>query len=103
MVFLIKCAFRGNNNADVLSGFVSATNDEERELLALMVETFNEVPTYNGKFTSNERTLLFKSVEIELLKKSLEYISKNLEVPFKYVVAKNFVGDKDLLKKHFKC
>lgn len=82
-----------------ITGRFSATSDEERELLELMVETFESIPVYNNKFACNGKTLLFKSVRADLLMNSLNFISKELEVPFKFMLAKNFVGNVELVKK----
>ena len=86
----------------LITGRLVPTSQDEVEGLALMVEAFQEIETFNGKFASNEKTLLFKSVEVSLLKSMLEYLSRELEIDFKYQIAKNFVGDKEKLKKHFR-
>lgn len=100
MVFKIVNAYEKSKEFLVTGRFV-ATTDEEAELLKLMVEAFAEIQTFSGKFVANDKTVLFKSVEVKLLKQSIDFMSKNLEFPMKYVIAKNFCGSKEGLKKHW--
>lgn len=98
MYFKIMQAYE-KEKTTYITGRFSASNEEEKELLDLMVETFESVPVYNNKFACNGKTLLFKSVRADLLMDSLMYIGKELEVPFKFILTKNFVGSKELVKK----
>ena len=86
----------------LVTGRLVPNSDDELELLGVMVEVFREIQVFNNKLASNDKTLLFKSVEVNLLKQNIEFISKNLEVDFKYQIAKNFVGSKEQLKKYFR-
>lgn len=101
MIFKIVNGYE-KENSFLVTGRLVPTSEDEVEGLAVMVETFQEIQTFNGKFASNEKTLLFKSVEVSLLKSMLDYLSRELEIDFKYQIAKNFVGDKEKLKKYFR-
>lgn len=98
MFFKIVQAYE-KANTTYITGRFSATSDEEQTLLDLMVDTFDSIPVYNNKFASSGKTLLFKSVRADLLMDNLNYISKELEVPFKFMLAKNFVGSKELVER----
>ena len=101
MLFKIVNAY-DKDKSFLVTGRLVPTSDDEVEGLEVMVDVFKEIQTFNGKFASNEKTLLFKSVEVGLLKNMLDYLHKELEIDFKYQIAKNFVGNKEMLIKHLK-
>lgn len=98
MVFKVAQAVC-KNGRDLVTGYFSATNAEEQELIGVMIEVFGEVPTYNNKFYTDGKRILFKSVELELLKENLNYISRELVVPITFQANKHFTGNRDILSK----
>ena len=92
MIFKIVNGYEKNSEF-LITGRLVPTSEDEVEGLAVMVDVFKDIPTFSGKFASNDKTLLFKSVEVNLLKQMLDYLSRELEVDFKYQIAKNFAPE----------
>lgn len=89
----------------IVSGrFSPDPNDESEKIgLPIMVEELQAIPAFTDKLATNSRrdTVLFKSVEVGLLKDQLKHLSSVLEFNLEYVPAKNYCGDPELYEKYF--
>lgn len=85
---------------DLITGYFLTQDEDERAVLKIMCEVFGDLPVYSDKFKCNGKNLLFKSVEIELLKNNLSLISESLGITMRFALGKNFIGDRTMLAKH---
>lgn len=100
MVFRFAQA-RVENDKVLVTGYFTATDDNEKELIQIMIEEIANIPSYSNKLVSNGKTLLVKSGEALILKEMLGYICENLDIKLYCKINKNFVGNKELIYKYF--
>lgn len=104
MKFKVVMVNETPNGAVVSGRFSPDPNDESEKIgLPIMVEELQTIPAFTDKMVTNSRqdTILFKSVEVGLLKDQLAHLSNVLEFNLEYVPAKNYCSDPELYKKYF--
>jgi len=94
MIFIIKKVSKNKDGRCLVTGFISDTNEEEKNTMSEMVEAYNSVTQYanlTSHLSCNGKTILFKSVPFDGLQMVLNFWVSSLGVDIEYKISKSAI------------